>query len=361
MGFPDARWWVNLWRTPVGRGSLGLVVLFGFVAVMYLSTDSEAYKTSQAGDDLYVSDRKEIEIMHKVARFSPDKITDPDRNAVSASPPVRSGPPKPLAGPGADKVPAPGRSAPPAATRAPVLPIALYTAPVDREEISTSRFAPYGRLLICELVNTIDSARINTPVIGLVTEDIYHDGELVIPAATEVHGWAAKSSLRDRIAADGTWKFVWRDTGMDSGKELSVRALALNYTKVPGEMKWDITDGSAGLKGYVVNENDWDDLVAIAAVFLSGVGEGMVKTETVYGTGTSTVTTGGTSQDMFGKGMQKAASLYAQRMLEAIERDGAFVRVPAGTMFYLYVLEPIDMSKAKIGEKPVKTGEKEGR
>ena len=49
-------------------------------------------------------------------------------------------------------------------------------------------FAPFGRLIPCELVITVDSSSIQTPIIGLVTEDIFHHGQLIIPAGTEVHG-----------------------------------------------------------------------------------------------------------------------------------------------------------------------------
>jgi hypothetical protein len=240
------------------------------------------------------------------------------------------------------------------------LPINLYTAPFNSKQAMISdRFAPMGRMVKAELVITVDSAKINTPVVALVVEDVWHDGTLIIPAGVELHGTAAKSSMRDRIEASGTWTFVWRTNDDDNGKELNVSGLALNYTKHPREDKWDITDGSAGLKGYVIDNTDWADLIAIAAVFLSGVGEGMFSQTTTVTGSTSTITSGGETKDAIGKGLQNAANLYAQRMLEAINRDGAFVRVPAGTMFYLYVQDTIDMNKAAIGGSIVADGFKQ--
>ena len=41
--------------------------------------------------------------------------------------------------------------------------------------------------------------------------------------------------------------------------------------------------------------------------------------------------------------------IYAKRILDAIERDGFYVRVPSGKQFYLYVLQTIDRSAAEIG------------
>ena len=45
-----------------------------------------------------------------------------------------------------------------------------------------SIYAPFGRLISCETVITVDSASIQTPIVGLVIEDVYHAGRLVIPA-----------------------------------------------------------------------------------------------------------------------------------------------------------------------------------
>lgn len=43
------------------------------------------------------------------------------------------------------------------------------------------------------------------------------------------------------------------------------------------------------------------------------------------------------------------ADRYAERTLALIERDGAYVRVPAGKQFYLYVRQPIILDEAKYG------------
>ena len=42
-------------------------------------------------------------------------------------------------------------------------------------------------------------------------------------------------------------------------------------------------------------------------------------------------------------------SVYAQRIYDAIQRDGFYVRVPSGKQFYLYVLQTIDRADAMIG------------
>src|SRR3546814_16942663 len=64
---------------------------------------------------------------------------------------------------------------------------------------SSDLYAPFGRLIPCETVITVDSSSIRTPIVGLITEDVYHAGQLVIPAGTEVHGTAQTDRKRERI------------------------------------------------------------------------------------------------------------------------------------------------------------------
>jgi hypothetical protein len=41
---------------------------------------------------------------------------------------------------------------------------------------------------------------------------------------------------------------------------------------------------------------------------------------------------------------------YAQQIYDSIQRDGFYVRVPAGKQFYLYVTQTIDKADAAFGE-----------
>src|SRR5690606_23293945 len=80
------------------------------------------------------------------------------------------------------------------------LPISLFTSSVSADATELSKtYAPYGRMIPCETVVTIESSRLDTPVIGLVTEDVWHDGRLIIPAGAEVHGRASLDRSRERI------------------------------------------------------------------------------------------------------------------------------------------------------------------
>jgi hypothetical protein len=77
-------------------------------------------------------------------------------------------------------------------------PISLFgDTPASESKPLSKFYAPYGRLIPCQLVITVDSSMIRTPIVGLITEDIYHGGRLVIPAGTEVHGVAQIDRVRE--------------------------------------------------------------------------------------------------------------------------------------------------------------------
>jgi Bacterial conjugation TrbI-like protein len=205
-------------------------------------------------------------------------------------------------------------------------------------------FAPFGRLIQCELIVTVDSSSINTPVIGLVTENVYHHGHLIIPAGTEVHGSAQVDRVRERIASDGRWTLVWQ-----TGEELRVSGLALDREKDADDDGWGITDGSAGLRGRLIKRDDLAEIKMFAATLLSGAAEAFTeKQATAFGSFAVPSLTNAPLQ-----GAQSVLDRYANQIQQSIERDGFYVRVPAGKQFYLYVTQTMDRADAKIGGDPV--------
>jgi hypothetical protein len=225
---------------------------------------------------------------------------------------------------------------------APLAPISLFsdatTGVVGPKSVS-SIYAPFGRLIPCETVITVDSASIQTPIVGLVTENIYHAGKLVIPAGTEVHGTAATDRHRERISSGNSWTLVWQ-----TGEELQLKALALDREFSGDQEGWGITDGSAGLRGRVIKSDDMADIKLFAATFLSGAAGALTeKQQTVFGP----INSPSLANAPF-EGAQKVLSIYAQRIYEAIQRDGFYVRVPSGKQFYLYVIQTIDRADATV-------------
>ena len=221
------------------------------------------------------------------------------------------------------------------------LPISLFSEPSQPGQKQLGKnYAPYGRLIPCELIVTVDSSRIQTPIIGLITEDIYHNGRLIIPAGTEVHGKAQTDRSRERIASGDNWTLVWQN-----GRELKLSGVALDREADPDGTGWAITDGSAGLRGRVLKSDNMAEIKLFAAAFLSGAAGAFTETQpTIYG---NQITP--TLENAPLTGAQSVLQAYAQQIYDSIQRDGFYVRVPAGKQFYLYVTQTIDESDAVVG------------
>jgi len=232
-----------------------------------------------------------------------------------------------------------------------VLPISLYHGNEQETEVSDT-YAPYGRMIPCETVITIDSAKIETPIIGFVTEDVWHDGKLIIPAGAEVHGKAQVDPSRERIASDNSWILVWRTTDRMNGAELPLHGVALDMERNETTGTWQLTDGSAGLKGDILKTDNWAEIKLFAATFLSAATTGLENTTTSSNalTGQTTQTPLSTPKNAALAGSSAVLNQYAQQILDSIKRDGFYVRVPAGKQFYLYVTQTIDLDNAKRGQ-----------
>jgi hypothetical protein len=203
-------------------------------------------------------------------------------------------------------------------------------------------FAPYGRLIPCETVITVDSSSIQTPIVGLVTENVYHAGRLVIPAGTEIHGTAKTDRQRERIASGTSWTLVWQN-----GEEMRLKAIALDreFANNTNQSGWGITDGSAGLRGELLKSDNLAEIKLFAATFLSGAAGALTeKQETLFGPINSPSLNNAPLA-----GAQDVLKVYAQQISDSIQRDGFYVRVPSGKQFYLYVLQTVDRADASLG------------
>ena len=232
----------------------------------------------------------------------------------------------------------------------PPIPQAIFAT----KEIDVSdAYLPFGRLVKCELVNTVDSSNLQTPIIGLVTEDVWHDGQLIIPAGTEVHGTAQKVATRERIGSDRQWMFVFRD-----GRELPVTGVALDYAPDQDnpDSSWGETDGSAGLRGTMVASDKYAEAKAILAAMLSAGASAFPQTTNLISplTGGATQIQNGGFTDAFSAGISAGTQIYSQRLLEKLDKDPYYVRAVGGkTLFYLYVTQTVDLNKATAGLSPV--------
>jgi hypothetical protein len=211
-----------------------------------------------------------------------------------------------------------------------------------REQSFSELFLPYGRLLRCELVNTVDSTNIDTPIIGLVIEDAWNDGRMIVPAGTD--GIAQKSPVRERIGSDRQWFLVFQD-----GRELPISGSVLDYAPKNSD-SWAESDGSAGLRGFVVKSDKYAEAKAILAAMISaGAGAFPETTTLISPLGGATQLNNGGIDSAFSAGLQAGGQMYSKRLLERLDKDPFYVRVPAGTTFYLYATQTVDLNKATVG------------
>ena len=224
-------------------------------------------------------------------------------------------------------------------------PISLFadgTAGSPRPKKLSAAYAPFGRLIPCETIITVDSSSMETPIVGLVTENIYYGGRLIIAAGTEVHGMAQTDRQRDRISTSGSWTLVLQD-----GDEMQLKAVALDreFDNNTNQSGWAITDGSAGLRGEIIKSDNMADIKLFAATFLSGAASALTeKQQTVFGPINSPTLNNAPFQ-----GAQAVLQTYAQQIYDSIQKNGFYVRVPSGKQFYLYVLQTIDRADATFG------------
>lgn len=213
------------------------------------------------------------------------------------------------------------------------------------ESMSLEKFAPFGRLIKCELVNTIESCNLNTPIIALITEPVYWNGRIIIPAGSEVHGKANSSHIRDRIISCENWKIVLlKDSNRVNGAVLNIKGVALDQDSKDGQNRtFGITDGSYGLKGYRVESARLEELKIFSATFIGALAAGLQTIEPLGSVGDSKVRSD--SRNAALGGISAVMSRFADNIERQILEDGLyFTRVQAGKQFYLYVEQLINPS-----------------
>jgi hypothetical protein len=147
-----------------------------------------------------------------------------------------------------------------------------------------------------------------------------------------------------------------------TGRELVIRGMVLDMEKDATLDSYGITDGSAGLRGDVIRTANSDVIKLYAASLISGIagafssGANGVLGNRVYTNNSSlgmSALQGAVINPAVG-GTQSVLDRYAEQIASSIERDGFFVRVPAGKQFYVYCTEAIDLSNAVVAADDVR-------
>ncbi len=252
--------------------------------------------------------------------------------------------------------------------QAPGAPAAL---PGDGNAQAERAFAPFGRLLRCQLVETLDSVTARSePIVALVTSDLDWNGEVVIPAGTEAFGYANPQPAMDaagvgRLVDTGEWTLVLPGGAEGAnGRELVLKARALDRLETAVADRgavgsWGPGDGVDGLVGVTLSSMDDREIKLFAAAAISGMAQGIgavaqrqVPAAGIAGAlGATQVapTVGNAVAASLGAGATEVMNQVAGRIREEISRRGVYVRVPSGKAFYLFVEQTIDPGAASVG------------
>lgn len=230
-------------------------------------------------------------------------------------------------------------------------------AGTERKEFISERYAPYGRLISCKMVNTIESGDTDTPLIAFVTEDLWWinsrgEKKLIIPAGTEVHGTVnGAKPLRNRLTTGGNFVLVWQATSDMVGFELQVKGIALEKSNAPDTKSLaTISDMAAGIPGQVMSNENLAKFLMYTLAFGQGMAQGFQTSEVYSNSGGIISTQEGTTQNAFARGAETLAQIMLQDISEQISKESYYIRVAAGTEFYLFVRQVINLDEAKIAD-----------
>lgn len=209
-------------------------------------------------------------------------------------------------------------------------------------------FAPYGSVIECELLYTLDSIHEGTPIVGIVTKDLWWNGHLVLPANSMVHGPSSKADFsRERIVSNDNWVIVLeQQNDLLAGREMKVKARLLDKSVRKEGKSWNIDDGSYGIRGYTVTSKNLEELKFFASTFLATAASSFQEEDSNPLSG---ITFKNTARNAALSGTSESLNRYADQLLKEIESKGAYIRVPTGKTFYLYLEQTLVLTDAQIG------------
>ena len=219
----------------------------------------------------------------------------------------------------------------------------------------SSRYAPFGRLLDCKLINTLESNIEGTPLIAVVIKDLWWtnskgERKLIIPAGTEVHGKMG-SCVRNRMMSEGNFILVWQITSSQVGIELQLQGRVLEKSNQAGDKtKATITDMAHGIPGRVMGNSNLNEMLQYTMAFARGLSEGFETTKTFDNGSTIVTESDGTTKNALAKAFESLSNVALENITDKISKESYYIRVPAGTEFYLYIEQVTDIEKAAIAD-----------
>lgn len=228
--------------------------------------------------------------------------------------------------------------APVGGTNPPLPGLTVYGGASPEGEVSAD-FAPYGVIIPIKLVQAIESANAETPLIALTTEDLYHLKRLILPKNSLIHGRIRAGRTGDRIHSENAFVLVW-----PRGEQLTVTGLLLNQNRLPTG-GWGADDGVAGIRGQLVRSDNWAELKLFVSTFLSAAAQTVEERQSTI-TGPSVLPS---AKNASLQGSSAVLDRYVAQLVERTVQEAYVLRVPAGKGAFLYVTQVIDRNQARVG------------
>ena len=223
----------------------------------------------------------------------------------------------------------------------------VSTLAAQKARAKPKRFLPFGRLIKAELFMALESTQDEMPLIGIITDPIYNNGHLIIPAGTEVHGTARPDRVRNRIISGSIWKMIFpREGDKPNGRQLTFDGIALDRDDKDGNgFTWGITDGAYGLSGRMLRSyKTEDELMIFAAETIKSASATMMdRQQTLVG---ATVEANAKNASLAGG--QAVLDQISKQISDEIKKNGVYIQVPAGAQFYVYPRQVLDPDRADI-------------
>lgn len=249
----------------------------------------------------------------------------------------------------------------------------LLVKRAEKRKQLSKEFAPFGRLLVCTTVNTVDSlAQDTVPIIGLVTKESNWNENTIIPVNTEIHGYInAGSGLLDaagvgRLFDTGQFTLVLPEDslGRQNGREWKIKGRIMDRREILMDNKgrpfsWGLDDLAPGLIGYTINTLDNEEIKLFVSSFLSAAVPAFAEVLTtkqpapgiagINGELIPEATPKNAMYEALGQGTSATMNRWSDRIAESISKRGYYIRVPASKTFYIYVEQTLDPTAADIG------------
>ena len=195
----------------------------------------------------------------------------------------------------------------------------------DTARFKSKKAVPIGTMFRVYLINNIVSNNYASPVVTGVIEPLIYNAELILPVGSRLIGSAAAGRMRDRVAVD------FHTAVYPDGSTVPIGGLGM------------MDDGSAGLRGRLVDKKGLRMLAAFGADFLSGFTMMMADTYINPVTGNEEIRTD-TKNAVWG-GIANSFQKISEDIRTVANRDDAYLVIIAGTPVKVYLNRTVDFEK----------------